>query len=144
MDLLRALHTENAVFPIDEGEVRAYLHRAFRNDSAMIGVIGTPDHIEAAMYLAIGQMWYTRQKHLEEFFNYVRPEHRKSKHAQAMLSWVQSVSNDTLPLLIGIISNKRTEAKVRLYQRKFGTPDGAFFLVNRHLAAGPEAHIDPQ
>lgn len=144
MDLLRALHTENAVFPIDEDSVRAYLHRAFHNDSAMIAVIGTPDHIEAALYLAIGQMWYTKQKHLEEFFNYVRPEHRKSKHAQAMLAWVKSVSNDTLPLLIGIISSKRTEAKIRLYERKFGTPDGAFFLVNRHLAVVPAPHIDPQ
>lgn len=142
MDLLRELHTENAVFPIDEDLVRGYLRRAFSQDSAMIAVIGTPDHIEAALYLVIGQFWYTRQKHLEEFFNYVRPEHRKSKHAQAMLAWVKSVSNDTLPLLIGIISNKRTEAKIRLYERKFGTPDGAFFLVNRHLAGGPENHID--
>jgi hypothetical protein len=35
-----------------------------------------------------------------------------------------------MPLLIGVLSNHRTEAKVRLYERQFGKPTGAFFLYN--------------
>lgn len=137
MDLLRELYSENAIFKIDEGCVRSYLHRAFRNDSALIGVIGEPGHIEGALYLVIGQFWYSRQHHLEEFFNYVRPEHRRSKHAQKLLEWAKSLSNETLPLVIGVISTKRTEAKIRLYERQFGKPAGAFFVFNRERAGGP-------
>ena len=32
--------------------------------------------------------------------------------------------------MIGVLSNHRTEAKVRLYERQFGKPSGAFFLYN--------------
>jgi hypothetical protein len=35
-----------------------------------------------------------------------------------------------VPLMMGILSGERTEAKVRLYCRQFGTPAGAFFLSN--------------
>lgn len=137
MELLRELYSENAIFKIDEDCVRSYLHRAFRNESAMIGVIGAPGHIEGALYLVIGQFWYTREKHLEEFFNYVRPEHRRSKHAQSLLAWAKGLSNETLPLVIGVISNKRTEAKIKLYERQFGKQAGAFFVFNRERAHGP-------
>ena len=33
-----------------------------------------------------------------------------------------------IPLLIGVLSNKRTEGKIRLYERQLGKPSGAFFL----------------
>lgn len=137
MELLRELYSENAIFKIDEDCVRSYLHRAFNNDAAMIGVIGPPEHIEGAIYLVIGQFWYSKQHHLEEFFNYVRPEHRRSKHAQRLLEFAKSLSNATLPLVIGVISNKRTEAKIKLYERQFGKPAGAFFVFNRERAGGP-------
>lgn len=142
MDLLRELYSENAIFKIDEDCVRAYLRRAFNNDSAMIGVIGAPGHIEGALYLVIGQFWYSKQHHLEEFFNYVRPEHRRSKHAQKLLEWAKGLSDETLPLVIGVISNKRTEAKIKLYERQFGRPAGAFFVFNRGKAGGPESQVD--
>jgi hypothetical protein len=35
-----------------------------------------------------------------------------------------------MPLLIGVLSNSRTEAKIRLYKRHFGEPAGAYFLYN--------------
>ena len=37
-----------------------------------------------------------------------------------------------IPLIIGVLSNQRTEAKIRLYERQFGAPAGAFFLYNVH------------
>jgi hypothetical protein len=33
-----------------------------------------------------------------------------------------------MPLMIGVMSNSRTDAKVKLYERQFGNPAGSFFL----------------
>ena len=35
-----------------------------------------------------------------------------------------------MPLLIGVLSNERTEGKVKLYERIFGKPAGAYWLLN--------------
>jgi hypothetical protein len=35
-----------------------------------------------------------------------------------------------IPLLIGVMSSVRTEAKVKMYERQFGKPSGAVFLYN--------------
>jgi hypothetical protein len=35
-----------------------------------------------------------------------------------------------IPLAIGVMSNTRTEAKIRLYERVFGAPAGVYFLYN--------------
>lgn len=139
MELCRLLYSENAIFKMDDDKVRSFIQRAFAKDGAIIGVIGEPDHIEGAIYLLVGQFWYSTERHLEEFFNYVRPEHRRSKHAQKLIEFAKELSNATLPLVIGVISNKRTEAKIRLYERQLGKPAGAFFVFNRDHAGGPAA-----
>jgi hypothetical protein len=60
----------------------------------------------------------------------VHPKHRRSRHANALLKYSKHLSDEVgIPLLIGIISNKRTEAKVRLY-RKHLPETGSFFLYN--------------
>lgn len=145
MDLCKTLYGENALFSMSDDKVRYYLRRAFARDSAMIGVIGKPQHIEAAIFMLIGQFWYSHDKHLEELFNYVRPEHRKSKHAQALITWAKELSADTpLPLVIGVLSTERTAAKVRLYRRQLGDPIGAFFFYDtKHVAQGPAAGEQP-
>lgn len=140
MEVCRALYAENAIFKMDDEKVRHFIRRAFVGDGAVAGVIGSHDHIEAAIYLLIGEFWYSSEKHLEEFFNYVRPEHRKSKHAQKLIEFAKTLSNQTpLPLFIGVLSSKRTEAKVKLYERQLGKPAGAFFVFNRAHAGGPAA-----
>ncbi len=37
-----------------------------------------------------------------------------------------------MKLMIGVLSNERTAAKVRLYERVFGKPAGAFWLYSPH------------
>lgn len=128
---------------MNEDKVRSYLRKAFSREGAIIGVIGTSDNIEGAIYLLIGEFWYSTDKHLEEFFNFVRPEHRKSKHAQGLIAFAKELSDDSLPLLIGVISTERTAAKVRLYRRQLGEPIGAFFFYNNRYAHGPAATDAP-
>jgi GNAT superfamily N-acetyltransferase len=128
MELCRINHAENGIFPLDEGLVRDTLHRAFNKQGAVWGVIGDSKLIEGAIYLSIDRAWYTRHPHLGEVSNFVHPDHRKSDHAKAMIEFAKACATPTAPLMIGVLSNERTEAKVRLYERRLGKPIGAFFI----------------
>ena len=137
--LLKAAHEDNGLFPLAPQKVNYFLMRCIHPEiiapddtgpRGVIGVIGTPGHLEALSFMLIGGYWYTDIKTLEELLVFVDPNHRRSNHAKALISWMKYQSDITgLPLLTGIISNKRTEAKVRLYQRLLPTA-GAFFLYN--------------
>lgn len=129
MELCRRLHTENGIFTMDEGKVLSTLRKAFNRDGGVLGVIGERGMIEAMIYIAFGEFWYSTDTHLEEYFSYVAPEHRKSKDALELVQfakWCAETSN--MYLVIGIMSDHRTAGKVKLYQRVLDEPIGAFFL----------------
>jgi hypothetical protein len=131
IELGRMLHAENAMMPLCEDRIRAAVLRAVRKDRAILGVIGPVGRIEGGIYLTVGQFWYTDKPHLEELFAYVRPDCRKSENAKALVEFAKDCSRRlNVPLLIGIISNDRTAAKIRLYERRLGAPSGAYFLWN--------------
>jgi hypothetical protein len=44
-----------------------------------------------------------------------------------------------VPFIAGILTNKKTAAKVRLYRRMFGAPVGAYFVFNSGWEAEPLA-----
>jgi GNAT superfamily N-acetyltransferase len=130
-------HRENGQFTLAPEKVEWFLSRALVPDAipewdtgprGAIGVIGDVGRLEALVFVCIGTHWYSHDRHLEEFIVYVDPECRRSGHAKALVEWMKTQSDRThLPLLTGIISNERTEAKVRLYRRML-PPIGAFFL----------------
>lgn len=131
-------HNENGIFTLSPTKVSWFMHRALAPEAiapqdlgprAVIGVIGRPKRLEGLVFVAIGEYWYSEQKHLEEFGVYVDPEFRKSGHAIAMVSWMKDQVEETgLPLITGIMSNIRTEAKCRLY-RRYLPKIGEFFCV---------------
>lgn len=130
-------HRENGQFNLVPEKVDWLLHRALvpqaipawdTGPRGVVGVIGEPGKLEALALLVIDTYWYTEDKHLSEYVVYVDPECRRSNHAKAMIEWMKHESDVTgLPLVTGIISNIRTEAKVRLYRRMV-PPIGAFFM----------------
>lgn len=130
MALCRDLHTENALLPMSEDRVREALDRAFANDGGIIGVIGNVgEPLRGMIFVTIGQLWYSNEWVLEELFSYVPPEHRRSTYAQDLIDFAKRQADELrLKLMIGILSNERTEAKVRLYTRKLGPPAGAYFV----------------
>jgi N-acetylglutamate synthase-like GNAT family acetyltransferase len=133
MEFGRMLHSENAMMPHSEERTEAAIRRAVRQERAIMGVIGSVGHIQGAIYLTTGMFWYSSQPHLEELFSWVHPDYRKSDNAKALVEFAKtSALRLKVPLLIGIISNTRTKAKVRLYERRLGEPSGAFFLYNGH------------
>lgn len=137
MELCRELHRENGLFPLNELKVREMLRRSFNRQGGILGVIGQPDALEGMIYMLVSSFWYSTQPHLEELFVYVRPAFRETKELEGeqkfsrvralaeFAKWCAETS--TFPLVIGVISDERTEGKIRLYQRYFGKPVGNFF-----------------
>lgn len=131
-------HKENGLFSLAPEKVEWLLQRALFSDliplgdtgtRGIIGVIGPVGNLEGLVFLTIGTYWYSNDPHLEEFMVFVDPECRRSNHAHALVQWMKDqVEATKLPLVTGIISNIRTEAKCRLYRRMLPKA-GEFFFV---------------
>lgn len=87
-------------------------------------------------------MWYSDTPVLEEKAIFIHPNYRSAKggRARRLCEFSKKASDQLeIPLIIGVLSNHRTEAKVRLYERQFGRPSGAFFLYNARTGSFPAA-----
>lgn len=141
-------HRENGQFSLAPEKVDYFLSRALHPDQVpawdtgprgVVGVIGSVGELEALVFVTIGTFWYSHERHLEEFIVYVDPECRRSYHARALISWMKQQSDRTgLPLLTGVVSNLRTQAKVDLYSRMLPKV-GAFFLYTKANAQSSSA-----
>lgn len=135
--LLRLLCAENGMFSLSEHKVDYYLNRLLwpeniaKDDTGprgFIGVIGPIGALEGCIMLTVGSVWYSEDFTLDEHLNFVDPEHRSSNHAKALIEYAKDCSDKIgIRLLIGILSTKRTAAKVRLYERQL-TAAGCFFV----------------
>lgn len=135
-----AVIKENGLFNPDYAKIDIFVKRFIGivpipeydlGPTGVIAVIGEPGSLEAMTIVGIGEFWYTRDKMLEEFIVYVDPEYRKTTHARRLIKWLKQQSEETgLPLMTGVISNERTEAKCRLYRRILPKV-GEFFIYNK-------------
>lgn len=121
------------------------IYPALCQDHGLCPVIGKPGgDIEGLALLRIGAMWYSHATVVEERAIFIYPEFRSAKggRARRLCEYSKHVA-DTLgiPLLIGILSNTRTEGKVRMYKRIFGEPAGAFFLYGARAVPGHEVGV---
>ncbi|MCV9940901.1 GNAT family N-acetyltransferase [Boseaceae bacterium BT-24-1] len=129
MELCRMLHEENGQFPMSEEKVRNELRRGFDRQGGVVAVIDGPEGTEAVSLLTIDQPWYSDVWMLQECFIFVHPDHRKTRHAKRLINYARECADKMgIPLLIGVLSNHKTEAKVKLYERVFGAKAGAYFL----------------
>lgn len=131
MDICRAGFDEHRMFQMDDARVTTMLNRAFTGQGAIIGALGPTGKIEGAIYLLISQFWYSSEWCLEELFCYVRPQFRKSTNAKDLIEFGKRCASELgLPLVMGIVSNERTQAKIGLYRRQLSDPVGAYFAYN--------------
>jgi len=129
-------HAENGQFSLAMPKVEAMVDRAFSKKGAIIGVVGR-EKIEGIIILLIAQFWYTEDWCLEEVMNFVLPEYRRSTHAKDMIAFAKRCSDDIgIDLVIGVVANERTKAKIELYRRQLGDPVGGYFI---HHPAHPLA-----
>lgn len=141
--LFKLHHAENALFPLSERKVQFYLDRVLHPEKitaddcgprGIIGVIGRIGALEGAIMLVLGSAWYTEQIGIDDCMNFVDPDHRKTDHAKALIGYAKNIV-DTIRaqgdigfrMMMGIVSTKRTEAKIRLYSRQV-EPVGAYFI----------------
>ena len=140
--LFKLCHRENGLSPMNEGKVNYYIDRLLEPEKirsgdngprGLIGVIGPIGALEGVIMLAFGSQWYTDQISMDEYLNFVDPEHRSSYHAQTLIDYAKHMvdlllpDNPGLKLIIGVLSTFRTAAKVRLYERKLKV-SGCFFV----------------
>lgn len=138
MAMCRRLHSENGLFSLNESKVRALLHRCYKKDGTIVGVIGEPGQIEASTCLAISDYHYTDEWHLSELWNFVEEPFRKSGNAEALIEFGKACAVKMgVPFITGIITNKQMAGKVRLYRRLLGYPTGAFFCYNSKWKSEP-------
>lgn len=116
--LLMLLHRENGLFSFSDQKVRTRMSEGTSRQGGIIGVVDVGNGIEATVGLGICQTWYSDDWYLNELWNFVHPSHRKDGHAQKLINFSKwCAENMTLPLVMEVINNKRTEAKHRMYKR---------------------------
>jgi len=107
---------------------------ALNQDRGLVGIICKQNgKAEGGVLLRVGKMWYSNQDVLEERVIFIPPEFRSAKGGRAtrLCEFSKKAAEDLgIPLLIGVMSSVRTEAKVKMYERQFGKPAGAVFLYN--------------
>lgn len=132
MNLALAATKENAFVPPDIERMATVIYGALTLKTGIVGVIGpVGGKLEGAVLLSMGQLWYSSEMILEEKAIFVDPEFRSAKGGRARkLAEFAKTASETMgiPLAIGVLSNSRTEAKIRLYERVFGQPAGVYFL----------------
>lgn len=139
--LSEKLFNENATFSMSPEKVLRFIQAATRNNDpnsgAIIGVIDGDGEIAGSIGMILGQFWYSDEFHVEEYWNFVDSNYRKSEYAKNLIDFAKSISERLKMVLnIGIVSTKQTEAKCRLYSRKLQFM-GQFYMHNISAAHGP-------
>lgn len=134
MDLAMQACDENGFVDPNPKKLLAEIWPALNLDNGLVGIIQDEGGgLEGAILLRIGTMWYSDAQVLEEKAIFIHPDYRSAKggRARRLCEFSKRAADGLgIPLIIGVLSNHRTEAKVRLYERQFGKPSGAFFLYN--------------
>lgn len=123
------LAQESALAPINEHKVRALIRRAIGRDNMVIGIIEKNEEIIATVCLTVAQPWYSESWYCEEIDTFVHPDHRRgsANYAQKLIQfskwWAEQMG---MPLIMSILSTKRTLGKIRLYMRSLPLVGGVF------------------
>src|SRR5215831_17743822 len=121
MRLLELNWIENGMGSINHDCVRRVCRLAFERKGGIIGVMGGGKTIHAMIGLLITKFWFHDDDHIEEIFSWVHPDHRKdskAKYAETLITFAKRCSDEIkdangrpLPLVIGVLTNKRMAGK---------------------------------
>lgn len=135
------MHDENFILPMSEQKVRELLLNCTQPQvekrPGVIGIVGAKGQIEGAIGLVFESTWYSDELCIFDAWNFVLPQYRSSTNSKDLIAWAKKISDHFgYPLMIGILSNHRTEAKVRLFRKQLGNPVGAFFMYGNTYQLG--------
>ena len=137
-DLMMLAHEECGEHKVSPEKVLQKIALATHRQASLIGVVGPVGErfLKGYVLLIIEPVWYSDDYQLLEVSNFVHPDHRRSDYAKQLIVFSKRCAeNLSLDLTMGVYSNERTEAKVRLYRRQL-PPVGAFFCYkpNKEIA----------
>ena len=120
---------ENSLTTVNPTKLLGEVWASLNLDNGIMGLIGT-DPIEAGILLRVEPLFYSDEKCLLERAIFVNPDYRRGgSRARLLCEWAKKAAEDLrLPLIIGILSSTRVEAKIKLYERQFGEPSGAYWI----------------
>lgn len=120
---------ENSLTKVNPSKLLGEVWASLNLDRGIVGVIGT-DPIEAAILLRVEPLFYSDDLCLLERAIFVNPDYRRGGgRAKLLCEWAKNAAQElSMPLVIGILSSQRVEAKIRLYERQFGEPSGAYWV----------------
>lgn len=136
MDLTKLAAEEDAQHPYDPDKVFNVIRRHYDKTGGLVAVAGPKgEPIKGYLIMIVDEIWYSPDFQLLELSLFVDPQHRKSTLAKQLMAFSKEASEGLrLDLTIGVLSNERTEPKVRLYKRQFKTA-GAYFIYRPQSAA---------
>lgn len=155
--LFRQMWHENGLFPLSEPKVQSFLDRVLHPETiapsdtgprGIIGVIGSHVYLEGVIMLILSPVWYSDQIAMQDCVNFVREECRQSNHAKSLISYSKHMTDEIrkghpeFRMMVGVVSTKRTQPKVRLYRRQMAEV-GAFFLYPYDGETYPERANSP-
>ena len=123
---------ENAMAPVYQECLEPVIDNMISRKSGIAGVIDGTTAFAGSVGLTFAQFWYSKEWHVEEMWCFVHPDYRRGQqnkgHAKALLDFAIWWANEMgMPLLMGVLTETRTEGKVRLYKRSLPMR-GALFL----------------
>lgn len=136
MRIARLAAAEGALLDYEEGVALQTIYESLHLHNGIMGVIdGENGELEGTILMRIGPPWCSKQQYIEERSIFVHPDFRKTNGRRARLliefaKW--TAKRLDMKLMIGVLSTERTAAKVKLYERVFGKPAGAYWLWSPH------------
>jgi hypothetical protein len=133
MNLLREMHAEEAVEPVDELKVLLTLRRLLYRDGGIVGIIRSGRDIEGTIGLSLDEVWYSSSQHINKLWLFVPPKYRKTPHAKSCMEFGRWYSDQVgVPLMSGEVCTKGTEKRVELVGRQMPTL-GRLFVYNARI-----------
>lgn len=143
MALATAACEENGLTDPNPIKLLEQIWASLNQDHGIVGIIGEVGKIpEAAILLRTEPLWYSDQQSLVERAVFVHPDFRSVRggRARKLLEFAKEAATSLeMPLVIGILSSQRTGSKVKLYERHFGQPSGAYWLWNGRTGESKDA-----
>lgn len=153
MELAKLGAEENGMAPYNLNAIAAEFWPALNLDHGIVGIIGDREgEPEGAVLLRVTTFWYgfnqgpDARPMLEERWLYCKKEFRavKGGRARKLCEFAKSSADLLgLPLMIGILSDIRLDAKERLYERVFGERRGVSWIYRPPSAmkAAPDDQV---
>ena len=143
MALALAACEENGLTDPNPIKLLEQIWASLNQDHGIVGVIGDSGKpLEAAILPRTEPLWYSDKLSLVERAVFVHPDFRSAKggRARQLIEFAKTAAESLeMPLVIGILSSQRALSKVKLYERHFGPPSGAYWLWNGKTGESVEA-----